>query len=188
MADDILELEVALLDVEPRVWRVVAVPATMTLADFHRVLQVTMGWTDSHLHEFVTESGQRYEAVDPDVDPDGPEDDVGDASEVVLGDVLRARGASLKYEYDFGDGWEHRIKVLRTRAATMGERYPRCIAGERACPPEDCGGPWGYAELLEALADPGHERHDELREWVGPYFDPEAFDIDEVNRLLLTLG
>ncbi len=90
----------------------------------------------------------------------------------------------LVYEYDFGDGWEHRLELQKIVPPEPGTRYPTCLAGKRACPPEDCGGVWGYMDLIEALADPEHERHEELLDWIGGEFDPEAFDLDGTNELL----
>jgi hypothetical protein len=185
---NVYELEIALLDIEPRIWRRVAVPADLTLADLHRVIQMAMGWYDLHLHQFVAADGARYEAHNPEIDPDGPSSGVRDVRKVRLGDLLGSPGDALRYDYDFGDGWEHRVELIAVRPSVGGEQLPRCLAGERAHPPEDCGGPWGYQELLEALADPKHERHDELTQWLDGYesvgFDPEAFDIEAGNERL----
>ena len=143
-----------------------------------------MGWTNSHLHEFEV-SGTRYG------DPDLLEDDFGEADfedsrESLLREVLdgRRRGFRFRYLYDFGDNWEHEILLEDQQTADPKVKYPVCIAGERACPPEDCGGTWGYANLLEILADPKHEEHESYLERVGGEFDPEAFDIDETNGVL----
>ena len=111
---------------------------------------------------------------------------------VLVRDLLASPGDALRYDYDFGDGWEHHVELVAVRPLADGEQCPRCLAGERAHPPEDCGGPWGYQELLEALANPGHERYDELSEWLDGYeglgFDPEAFDIEVVNEQLRSLA
>ena len=184
---DIYELEIELVDIEPRIWRRIAIPASATLVALHRAIQVTMGWHDLHLHEFVAPSGRRYAATDPNVDPGVRGERVVDAHRVALGEVLREPGTSLTYEYDFGDGWRHRITLAEIRDLAAGEHFPRCLAGERSCPPEDCGGPWGYEDLLGALVDPRHERHEELRDWAGPHFDAEAFDIAAINDLLQRL-
>ena len=93
----------------------------------------------------------------------------------------------LIYEYDFGDSWEHELLVEKILPLEEGKRYPVCLTGKRACPPEDCGGIWGYASLLEAIRDPEHPEHEEMVDWVGGEFDPEAFDLDEVNRELQNL-
>lgn len=168
------QLKITLKHVKPLVWRRVEVPADIKLGKLHRVIQIAMGWTDSHMHAFS--SGQTQYGT-----PD-PEFGVGIKNErnVQLGSLVE-EGGKLLYEYDFGDGWEHDIKVEKTRDATPGERYPRCTAGKRACPPEDCGGAWGYAELLQALQDPSHPEHEDMLEWLGGDFDPEGFDLEETN-------
>lgn len=97
---------------------------------------------------------------------------------------MAGEGGTPIYEYDFGDGWDHELKIEKIVPADLTAHYPRCTAGSRACPPEDCGGPPGYERLLEALRDPKHEDHEQMREWIGGEFDPEAFDLDEVNRVL----
>lgn len=99
-------------------------------------------------------------------------------------DQIVSEGDKLIYEYDFGDGWEHKIRIEKILPAEKGKRYPVCLAGKRACPPEDCGGPPGYERLLEVLRDPKHEEYEETLEWLGGPFDPEAFDVNEVNRML----
>ena len=156
----------------------------MTLADLHEVLQTAFGWTDSHLHQFDVR-GTLYRVPDPDdVDWGRP---VGDERRASLREVVGTRVRKLVYEYDFGDGWEHDITVERRLPAEPGASYPRCSAGRRACPPEDCGGPWGYAHLLAIVADPGHPEHHDRREWLGEAFDPDAFDLDAVNTSLARL-
>lgn len=99
-------------------------------------------------------------------------------------DQIAAQGDKLIYEYDFGDGWEHELKIEKVLPAEKGQRYPACLAGKRACPPEDCGGPWGYQNLIEILANPKHEEYEEMREWVPPDFDAEAFDLNETDQTL----
>jgi len=165
-----LELEVSLRDVDPRVWRRIVVPESISLRNLHEVLQVAMGWDGTHLYRFAI----------GDVD-------FGDVEDVdELGDVrtkladLVAPGATFRYDYDFGDGWEHDVRVLRTTVADGSH----CLDGARACPPEDCGGPPGYEHLLEVLADPDHPDHDEMAEWIGRPVDPEAFDPQAVDATL----
>ena len=187
----VCELQVTLLAVDPPVWRRVAVRSDLLLADLHHVIQAAMGWSDAHLHEFVTADGVRFAANDPAIDPDGRGPDVHAAQGVRLLDVLPQPGAALRYAYDFGDGWEHRVELLAVRPPGAGERTATCVAGERACPPEDCGGPGGYADLVAALADPAHARHPELVEWLAAStragFDPEVFDLAATNTHLQTL-
>jgi hypothetical protein len=176
--DTVHQLDVTLDDVEPPVWRRVEVPSSITLAGLHTVIQQAMGWQDYHLHQF--EIGDTVYGVD---DGEGWGPPIVDEKRTRLGDVA-PEGTAFSYQYDFGDSWEHLVNVEQVAAPVGGTSYPRCVDGERACPPEDCGGAWGYAELLDALADPRHERHEELVEWVGGSFDPAKFDLEDVNARL----
>lgn len=176
-------LKVTLRGVKPIVWRRLQVAGDLTLRDLHHALQVAMGWTDSHLHEFSVD-GSRYGMSDPQEDFGEPS---LDERKFTVGDVLR-EGARAEYLYDFGDDWRHQLKVERTAALSTQSAKVQCLAGARGCPPEDCGGPYGYSDLLKALADRGNERHAELKDWVGPYFDAEAFDLAAVNRDLRGVG
>jgi hypothetical protein len=170
-------LHVELQEIQPPIWRTVAVPALTTLAQLHRILQLAMGWTNSHMHQFVV-GEEQFGRPDPD-----RMRDVKDERKVRLAEVLRAAGDTLVYENDFGDGWRHdgsMEKVMRPD----GRIYPAVLDGARACPPEDIGGFFGYEEFLEAIRDVKRERHEELLEWIGGAFDPEAFKLDAVNRRL----
>ena len=164
----------------PPVWRRVLVPADVTLGDLHEVIQQAMGWDDYHMHLFSM-GGQEYGSPDP---------ELGHASDknVLLSQLLSGPGDRLRYTYDFGDDWEHDIVLEETRTAVPEETYPSCVAGKGACPPEDCGGAWGYAELKEILADPLHEGHQDMLEWLGldagKDFDPKKFSVAEVNARL----
>jgi hypothetical protein len=168
----------------PPVWRRVLVPADVTLGDLHEIIQVAMGWDNYHMHLFSV-GGQEYGSPDP---------ELGHASDrkVVLLQVLTGPGDRLGYTYDFGDDWEHDIVLEETRTAVPEETYPSCVAGKGACPPEDCGGAWGYAELKEILADPSHEGHQDMLEWLGldtgKDFDPKKFSVTEVNARLSVLA
>jgi len=171
------QVKVSLRDVKPPIWRRLVLPAAVTLAELHDVVQVAMGWTDSHLHQFATRSrvfGPSHDDADP---------GQADETDVRLDGVLHRPGDQLRYRYDFGDGWEHDI-VLEQVQPVAGPVPVTCLAGRRACPPEDCGGPWGYTDLCAALSDPAHPRHAELTEWVGGYLAPAHFDRAEVNRQL----
>jgi hypothetical protein len=172
------QLKVTLRGIRPPVWRRLRVPSDVTLATLHRILQAAMGWEDAHLHRFRvggTTYGDR-----------GLLGDVVDRGERTarLGQVAPGPGSTLAYDYDFGDGWEHALVVGAVLAPEPGVRYPVCVAGKRACPPEDCGGPWGYGELLAAIGDSRHPAHADRLAWLGGPFDPEAFDIADVNRRL----
>jgi len=169
------QLKVVLRGVEPSIWRRLQVPASTTLAELHGVVQVAMGWQDCHLHQFEI-AGVTYGIDDGEGWGPAPKDERHTRLDSVAG-----KGTGFTYEYDFGDGWEHDIDVEDVLDAEVGKAYPACIAGERSCPPEDCGGTWGYENFLAALADPDH---DELLEWVGGEFDPEHLDLVAVNRAL----
>ena len=183
-AQEIYQIRVTLLGTDPPIWRRLLVPGELTLARLHDVLQLAMGWEDSHLHEF--RSGPRRFGVP---DPDDRLMGTPTVTErtVRLSSVLGRIGAKAVYTDDFGDGWEHGIVLEKRLPADPNMPYPVCRAGERACPPEDCGGIPGFYDLLEALSDPHHERHAEMREWIGGDYDPEAFSVDNVNRSLTFL-
>ncbi len=163
-------------------WRRIEVRSDVALDEFSGLLEAAMGWWGHHLHSFEAD-GAVYERPDPD---DWLRRETHDESEHQLGDVLGDVGAKMCWDYDFGDGWQHDIEVEAIEAADPGATYPRCVAGRRACPPEDCGGPWGYAELLGAIADERHPRHVELVEWLPAGWDPAHFDPAESTRSMLT--
>jgi len=173
----VYQLKITLRDVRPPIWRRVQV-GDCTLARLHDLIQTCMGWDGGHLHAFDI-GGEQYGEPDPD---DMME--VQNEARLKLSQVVAQGYKKFTYTYDFGDNWEHILQVEKTLPAEAGVSYPRCVAGKRACPPEDCGGPWGYAEFLEAIGDPKHERHEDLREWIDGEFDPEAFDIAAVNAEL----
>lgn len=173
-----LRLRLDLLGSEPAIWRRLTVPAAISLDRFHDVLQVAMGWSDSHLHRFETGEGARYTVPYPGIPLDGDLDERG----VRLGSLLAAPGDALLYEYDFGDGWEHAVVLEATEPD--GPDGAVCLDGAGACPPEDSGGVWTYNEQRPAYADPSHPDHAELAEWLGDPFDPDRFDVAEANRRL----
>ena len=174
----IYQLKITLRFIRPPVWRRVQVASDVTLAKLHRIIQVAVGWYDSHLHQFIV--GETYYGVPSREDLSK----VKDEKKVRLDQVLSGPGRKMVYEYDFGDGWEHSLVLERVLEPERGVRYPRCIGGARACPPEDCGGVGGYANFLQAISDPGHEEHDEYLEWIGGEFDPEEFDLEEFDTAL----
>jgi len=178
----IFQLKVQLREVRPPVWRRLLVSSAMDLAELHEVVQTAMGWTDSHLHEFEAE-GARYGVPDPEWDLDDVADEFGVRLSRIAGE-----GSRLRYTYDFGDGWEHDLIVEKVLNRQPGMRYPCCVAGRRACPPEDVGGPWGYRDFLLALSDPSHDEHEQWLEWVGGEFDSSAFDMTAVNKALEALA
>lgn len=177
--DDIYKLKVSLLDVEPPIWRRLLVAQDVRLPRLHDILQVVMGWTDSHLHQFKVGDVQ-FGEPDREFEPSPI-----DYATIQLNQIAPRIGSTCIYEYDFGDGWEHLILVEDTLPIeSVKDRLPRCLEGERACPPEDVGGPDGYANFLVALGNPDDPEHEEWRVWAGEGFDPAAFDLARVNRLL----
>ncbi len=178
------ELKITLSESEPPIWRQVLVADSTTLGDLHWIIQLSMGWTNSHLHQFLID-GVYYS--DPEFELEYL-DKVRDEHRATLGKVIAGESAQIIYDYDFGDSWRHEINVEGLRPLRPGEDYPRCIAGERACPPEDCGGVWGYANFLAAISDPSHPEHEELLEWVGGAFDPKRCDLNGINWQLKRLA
>jgi Plasmid pRiA4b ORF-3-like protein len=179
----IAHLKVKLDEVEPAVLRRLEVPLTIRLDRLHLVLQAAMGWTNSHLYEIrVGDVG--WGVPDPEFG-DGPLD----ARKTRLIDALEDVGTrSFKYLYDFGDGWEHRVRIERVTEAIPAVAYPRLVEATGRCPPEDVGGPWGYSEFLETIADPDHEEHDHSVMWAGSEFDPKIVDVDGLKTAVAALA
>ncbi|MBF0561682.1 MAG: plasmid pRiA4b ORF-3 family protein [Alphaproteobacteria bacterium] len=169
----IVKLKVALREIKPPIWRRLLMPGQMTLGDLHEAVQAAMGWGNSHLHVFEI-NGAQYgnPAAGEDVAPE---------SRVRLDKLVQDGVKKFSYCYDFGDDWDHVVTIEGTMPAVEGTRYPTCVAGKRACPPEDCGGPWGYEELLEILDDPDHPEYEDRLEWLGGEIDPEAFSVTEAD-------
>lgn len=177
------EIKIMLMNLDPVVWRQVLVPRDITLGKLHAVIQVAMGWEDDHLHEFVIGRKRYGRRV---ADSFGFDDAPLDEDIVRLNGVAKPK-TKFAYQYDFGDGWDHEIRIEREVESDTGKRKARCVAGEHACPPEDCGGVYGYANMLAILDDPQHEEYDETREWLGDEFDPLEFDLKTVERKLSSL-
>ncbi|MCC6579261.1 MAG: plasmid pRiA4b ORF-3 family protein [Phycisphaeraceae bacterium] len=197
---------------KPPIWRKVAAPSDMTLGQLHQVIQIVMGWEDEHLHQFkltdkslirdipglllkLTKEGRWSDiftathgvrvfvaATTPYGEPTEMEGE--DEDSVTLAEVCPKVKTRLTYEYDFGDSWEHIIEVQKIEEPKAGVAYPVCLGGKLACPPEDCGGIHGYYNMLAAVIDPKHEDHESVIEWMGDDYDPEAFDLEEVNAML----
>jgi hypothetical protein len=174
----VYQIKVTLKGSRPPIWRRIQVASDTTLAQLHRILQRVMGWEGSHLYQFVIGSTPYGEPAML------GELDAKDARMVTLEILVPREKSKFLYEYDFGDSWEHELLVEKRLPLEAGKRYPVCLTGKQACPPEDCGGIWGYASFLEAIRDPEHPEHEEMLEWVGGKFDPAAFDLDEVNMEL----
>ena len=184
-ADSIARLKITLDNVKPAVTRRIEVPLAIRLDQLHLTIQAAMGWTDSHLYEFrIRDIG--WGIPDPEWDyRSGPLD----ARKATLLTVLEDTGAkTFKYLYDFGDGWQHTIKIERISPADPNATYPILIEAIGRCPPEDVGGPPGYEEFLDAIADPEHERHAEMHDWCGEDFDPLAVDASQISQALRKLA
>jgi len=183
-AQHLLQLKLILRYIKPPIWRRIVVPDDFTLGDLHYIIQRAMGWFDGHMHEFrVPARGfgpplRRLGRIEKGLDYEGE-----DEEKVQVGEILTVKGKVLLYEYDFGDGWLHEIKLEKTLPLDSSGTYPICLAGERACPPEDCGGVPGYYRVLEAVKVPKAAKNREPLNWVGQ-FDPEAFDLEAVNKRL----
>ncbi len=174
--DLLYQFKITLLDIKPAIWRRIQVP-DCTLAGLHEYIQGAFGWWNYHLHQFEID-GELYSQPAPDGDDFGL--DFKDETEMLLSKLIPKSGRKSRwiYEYDFGDGWRHEVLFEGFPPSDPKAKYPLCVEGERACPPEDCGGPWGYADYLAAIADPKHEQHAEMLEWRGA-FDPAAFDVKQ---------
>ncbi|TDX21902.1 plasmid pRiA4b ORF-3 family protein [Rhodovulum visakhapatnamense] len=172
----IARLRIILNDVDPQPMRHIEVPLKIRLDRLHEVIQAAMGWTDTHLYEFrVGDAGWGMS------DPDGFYDGPMDAKKMTLEKLLDQTGTrTIQYIYDFGDDWDHSIRIERVNEAAPGMTYPRLLKAAGACPPEDVGGAWGYEEFLEALADPDHEQHVDMVHWSGGHFDAEDAGIDSI--------
>jgi hypothetical protein len=212
MPQSVFCLRVLLARTKPTIWRRVVVPMDITLGQLHEVVQIVMGWTNSHLHQFILRDkglrpsreemarqfqkdawdeaflsrmhGERVFVPKKTPLGDDTELDGEDEDAVTLAGVCPKAKSKIVYEYDFGDSWEHVIEVQKIVEPEAGVEYPVCLAGKNACPPEDCGGIWSYYEMLEAAKETDHERHEECAVWLGEDFDPQAFDLDEVNAAL----
>ncbi len=179
----VYEFRVTLQDVTPPVWRLIQVPEDYTLWDLHVAIQDAMGWNDSHLHVFKITDPKTGDWEEYGI-PEGA-DPWGEACtadwKVNAKKVFKRAGAAADYEYDFGDSWEHTAVLEKILPREARVKYPRCVDGENACPPDDCGGSPGYERLREVLADPKHEEYEEMREWIGHPFDPRRFDPRKVR-------
>jgi hypothetical protein len=175
----IYQIKVTLKDSKPPIWRRFQVTSDTTLYKLHLILQEVMGWDNYHLHQFIV--GHTYFG-EPDPDYDSEDD-----RKVNLSQIVEREKQKFTYEYDFGDSWLHEILIEKILLPEPGVRYPICLKGKRACPPEDCGGVWGYDDLLEIIKDPDNEEYEEMMDWLGGEFDPEFFDLDSINQRLRSI-
>lgn len=200
------ELKIVIKNSKPPIWRTVAVPSDIRLYDLHKVIQAAFGWENYHLHQFILNkkkpkptnvelaelirsenweefasrmTNQRFFSL-----PMFELEDIEDERKIRLSDLVPMPKQKLEYEYDFGDSWKHIIEVKKVEPPAGGVTYPICLDGKLACPPEDCGGVWGYYDILEAVKDPRHPQHEDLKEWLGKDFDPDYFDLARTNAIL----
>jgi hypothetical protein len=183
--DNIYQIKILLMGIEPPIWRRFLVPASVDLHQLHQILQVIMGWQNSHLHQFVL-GADVY--ADPEMEPEGEMGQMKDEHQFKLGEVLPREVTAITYEYDFGDRWKHLVLVEKIifPDEPVEERLT-CIEGERACPPEDCGGFHGYAEVLDIIFSPAHPDYEAMLDWTGKDFNPEIFNLQTVNARLKEL-
>jgi hypothetical protein len=175
----VYQVKITLKGIRPPIWRRVQVLSSTTLQQLHLIVQEAMGWDNYHMHSW-TIAGIDYGQSQPDFN-------VRSENAIKLNQVVQGEKFKFSYVYDFGDSWEHEILVEKELPCSTDTKYPVCITGKRACPPEDCGGSWGYAELLEIIADSSHPEYEERMEWVGESFNPDVFNINEVNKRLQDL-
>lgn len=180
--NNVYQFKITLRGVKPPIWRRIQVPETCTFSDLSSAIQDAMGWDGYHLHEFnMVNPVSGFEAVIGVLD-----DDFGIGREILqegkckISDWFSPENKSAEYVYDFGDNWEHQVRLEKILPRETGVKYPRCAAGKRACPPEDCGGPWGYMRLLEIISNPEDEEYEDMRDWLDEEFDPEYFDENDV--------
>lgn len=177
MTKQIYQLQITLVDSKPKIWRKILVNPDTLLVDLHRIIQTTMGWTNSHLHLF---NDGIYEYAPKEFEVE----DTKNSRTIKLNKILKKEKQCILYEYDFGDGWEHEILLEKIIEDDEKNQIPGCIGGKRNCPPEDCGGIWGYVDLLKIISDKKNKEYKETMTWLGGEFDPEYFNMTEINKLL----
>lgn len=180
--DQVYQFKITLKDIKPLIWRRIQVPKTCTFWDFHVAIQDSMGWFDGHLHEFEINNPLTGLKTLIGI----PEEEFADYKvlpgwKIKIADYFLRENKSANYIYDFGDNWRHKITLEKILPKENNVTYPLCVKGERACPPEDCGGTYGYEDFLKIIGDPDDEQHEEKLEWIGGEFNPEHFDPNEVT-------
>lgn len=184
MKNKVYQIQIALRHFKPKIWRRVLIPSDVLLADFHLIIQTTMGWTNSHLHQFIKKNA----CYAPHHEDDEMWDEMDSIDylkkKIKVSDLLKAEKDKIIYAYDFGDGWEHDVILEKILPLDNTLKYPICLTGKMNCPPEDCGGVWGYEDMLEILKQPDHEEYESFIDWLGAEFNSEHFDIVEINDLL----
>ncbi|MBN1984452.1 MAG: plasmid pRiA4b ORF-3 family protein [Chitinivibrionales bacterium] len=179
MKSELLQMKISLNWIKPEIWRRFVVDSRVSLDEFHEILQVVMGWTNSHLYSF-TVHGVDYMPADDEFEMDESEDTKG----MSLKKLKLEKGDKIRYVYDMGDDWEHTIRIEKVFTLEEETKVPYCSEGERNCPPEDCGGAPGYEDIVKAMQKPRSKEAKELIEWLGEIYDPEKFDLEEINEVL----
>ncbi len=178
MTKKIIEMKISLDGIEPEIWRKFVVESSITLDDLHEIIQVVMGWENAHLYGFHI-NGVEYQPADDDF-----ENDAEDTKGMKLSQLKLEKITKIRYIYDFGDSWEHTIKINKIYKPEEELLTPTCIDGARNCPPEDCGSVPGYEDIVEAMKKPTSKRAKEFIEWLGEKYDPEEFDLKKINKRL----
>lgn len=182
MTKQVYQIQIVLKGSKPKIWRRLLIPSDTLLPNLHQIIQISMGWEGGHLHQFE-KNDICYSMKSIEDDMWGGLD-VVDYKRIKISSLLIREKDKIKYEYDFGDSWEHDVILEKITDTVEKPKHAVCIGGKMNCPPEDCGGIWGYEDLLEIIKNPGHKEHQEMIDWVGEDFDPEYFSKDEVNELL----
>lgn len=178
----IYQLKIELKDSNPKIWRRIQVSGETTFSELHDIIQLSMGWENGHLYEFTLKKTRIFDFEE--VIDDGTNTLERDSTDAFLDEMVQRVKTKFTYLYDFGDYWEHQIQVEKIFPEEKGMTYPICLEGERACPPEDSGGIWGYQHMLEVLADKKHPEYEGVSEWIGEGWDPESFNPEQTNVLL----
>lgn len=180
----VYQIQISLIGSKPKIWRRVLIQSDLLLSDFHKVIQTSMGWTNSHLHQFIKDEIFYSERLPDDITRE--EMSNVDYVNMKVSDLLRKEEDRIIYEYDFGDGWNHDLILEKILPGDNELEFPICLAGKMNCPPEDCGGIRGYSDILEILKDTDHEEYESYIVWLGGKFNPAYFNIRKVNKLLLS--
>jgi hypothetical protein len=178
MPKKLYQIQIALRGIKPKIWRRLIVEPEIRLDDFHRILQTAMGWTNSHLHLFRSGNFE-YSPIEFEVE------DTINSRRIKLSSILNMKVTQIRYLYDFGDFWEHDIILEEIIKEEIPGNVPRCLKGKRNCPPEDCGGIWGYEDLLKIISNPKHDEYESTLEWLAGHDDPEYFNLLQVNNSLM---
>ena len=178
----VYQIQILLIGSKPKIWRRALIQSDLLLSDFHKVIQTSMGWTNSHLHQFIKNEICYSERLPDDITWE--EMSNVDYANMKVSDLLGEEEERILYEYDFGDGWMHDLILEKILPGDNELEFPICLAGKMNCPPEDCGGVRGYSDILKILRNPTHEEYESYIVWLGGKFDPEYFNLKKVNKML----